>query len=249
MGVKAIRALVWTELKLVFREPMAVFFSVAFPTGMLLLFGSMYGNRPVPMFGGRGTVDVSVPAYTALVIATGGVTGVIGTLAAYREKGVLRRLAATPVRPVAILSAVVAGILATTLAGVGALVVVGIGVFGLHVPGNPVPFLGAFALSSVTIYSLGFAVGGVLTTVRTAQAASGAIFFPMIFLSGATLPRELLPAGVRRVAQVLPLSHAVSLLRGTWTGDGFAAHAGSAVVLLGFAVAAAIVVARTFRWE
>jgi ABC-2 type transport system permease protein len=91
------------ELKLFLREPTAAFFTLAFPLMLLFLFGSIYGNEPTPFFGGYGSVDVSVPGYTALIIGTSGLLTLAITMASYREHGVLRRLKATPLRPQAIL--------------------------------------------------------------------------------------------------------------------------------------------------
>lgn len=54
--------LTWTGIKLFLREPMAAFFTLAFPPMMLFVFGSVYGNKPSPFFGGYGSVDGSVPA-------------------------------------------------------------------------------------------------------------------------------------------------------------------------------------------
>ena len=59
-----------TELKLYLREPIAAFFTLVFPVMLLLIFGSIYGNEPQVLFGGRGTVDMSVPAYMAMIIGT-----------------------------------------------------------------------------------------------------------------------------------------------------------------------------------
>jgi ABC-2 type transport system permease protein len=67
--------LTWTETKLFLREPMAAFFTLVFPVMILFFFGSIYGNEPTPFFGGYGSVDVSVPAYTAMIIATSGLLG------------------------------------------------------------------------------------------------------------------------------------------------------------------------------
>ena len=51
------------------------------------------------------------------------------------------------------------------------------------------------------------------------------------------------------MARVLPLTYAVSLLRGIWRGEGWLAHAGDVAVLtLTFVVFVAIS-ARVFRWE
>ena len=58
------------EAKLFVREPFAAFFTLAFPLMMLFIFGSIYGNEPIDFFDGRGSVDVSVPAYMAMIIGT-----------------------------------------------------------------------------------------------------------------------------------------------------------------------------------
>jgi ABC-2 type transport system permease protein len=75
------------------------------------------------------------------------------------------------------------------------------------------------------------------------------IFYPMIFLSGAALPRDLLPESVRQAAVVLPLTQVVSLLQSLWMGDGWSAHVADTVVLALWACVATIVAVRSFRWE
>lgn len=87
------------EAKLFLREPFAAFFTLAFPLMMLFIFGSIYGNEPTPFFNGRGSVDVSVPRYMAMIIASVGMLSIAITLSVYRERGVLRRYRATPLRP------------------------------------------------------------------------------------------------------------------------------------------------------
>jgi len=75
------------------------------------------------------------------------------------------------------------------------------------------------------------------------------IFYPMIFLSGATIPRETLPETVRRFSQVLPLTHVVTLLRGLWAGGVWSNYAREVIVLVAVAVVATTISSRTFRWE
>lgn len=73
------------EALLFLRDFYGFFFTFVFPLLMLLLYGSIYGNEPSAYFGGRGTMDVSVPAYSAMII---GVTGLMAfplTLAGYKE--------------------------------------------------------------------------------------------------------------------------------------------------------------------
>lgn len=93
------RSMTKTELKLYLRDPMAVFFTLLFPLMMLFLFGSIFGNESDPDLGGRGSVDVSVPGYIAITIATNAIMGLPINLATYRAGGVLRRFRATPLAP------------------------------------------------------------------------------------------------------------------------------------------------------
>jgi ABC-2 type transport system permease protein len=241
--------LTWTEAKLFLREPMAAFFTLAFPLMMLFLFGSIYGNKPTSFFGGYGSVDISVPAYTAMIIATSGLLGLTVVMSSYRERGILRRLQATPLRPHTILSAQVIVIFMMTALGMALLIVAGKLVYGLRFAGNPLSVAGAFVLSSLSFFALGFVVAGLMPTARTAQVVSMVIFYPMIFLSGATIPREIIPETIRLYAQALPLTHVVSLLRGLWIGESWSQHLTEVGILIAITVVGVMVSAKTFRWE
>jgi ABC-2 type transport system permease protein len=75
------------------------------------------------------------------------------------------------------------------------------------------------------------------------------IFYPMLFLSGAGMPLELLPDGVRKFSNFLPLTHVVTLLRGLWTGDAWNQHITEVIVLVSLLVVGVLISAKTFRWE
>jgi ABC-2 type transport system permease protein len=241
--------LTWTEAKLFLREPMAAFFTLAFPLMMLFLFGSIYGNEPTPFFGGYGSVDVSVPAYTAMIIATSGLLGLSVVISSYRERGILRRLKATPLRAHTILSAQVIVIFVMTALGMALLILAGKTVYGLRFAGNLFNIAGAFVLSSMSFFALGFVVAGLMPTARTAQVVSMVLFYPMLFLSGAAIPREVMPETIQQYAKALPLTHVVSLLRGLWIGESWGQHLTEAGVLVAMTVVGVIISAKTFRWE
>ena len=236
-----------TEIKLFLREPMAVFFTLVFPLMMLFLFGSIFGNDPDPDLGGRGSVDVSVPGYMAVIIATAGLLGLPINLASYRAQGVLRRFRATPIRPGVVLVAQLAVTLVFATLGSLLLVAAGRLFFGLHLPPATAPVLVAFLVSAAGIFALGFVLASVLPNARTAQAVGMTVLFPMMFLSGAALPRALLSERIRDVAQALPLTHVVSLLDQAWAGAGW--NVSALVVLAGVLVAGVVISSRYFRWE
>jgi ABC-2 type transport system permease protein len=241
--------LTWTEIKLFIREPSATFFTLAFPLMLLLLFGSIWGNKPTPFYGGFGYVDASVPAFTAMIIATCGLLSLSTVMAAYRETRVLRRLRATPLRPEGILTAQVTVNFLMTVLGMLLLIVAGKLIYGLRFSGNPISVIVAFVLSTLSFFAIGFVLAGLMPTARTAQVVAMVLFFPMLFLSGAAMPLEIMPEKIRQCAEFLPLTHVVNLLRGLWMGDGWAEHFKEVAILAAILVVGVFVSAKTFRWE
>lgn len=113
------------EARLYLRDPVGLFFTLAFPVVLLALTGSG-GNEALDTYGGAGRVDLQVASYLGMVIATMAIMGIPEQLAQYREWGVLRRLRATPMRPGTIIGAEVVLATAVTLAGGAILVVTGL---------------------------------------------------------------------------------------------------------------------------
>ena len=247
--MKSLMKLTWMESKLFFREPVGAFFTLAFPLMMLFLFGSIYGNEPSAYFNGRGTIDISIPAYTAMIIATSGLMSITITMSAYRENGILRRLRTTPVSPLTILVAQVIVVFLMTLLGMALLMIAGKLVYHVRFEGNPWSVLAGFVLCSLSFFSLGFILAGIMPSARTAQIVGMVLLYPMLFLSGAGFPQELLPDAIRKIANFLPLTYVVNLLRGLWIGEAWSAHLLDIGVLVGMLIVGVIISAKTFRWE
>jgi ABC-2 type transport system permease protein len=239
------------QFKLYLREPLAFFFSLAYPVLLLLLFGFIYGNQPAPEFWGRnfGTVDASVPAYTAIIVGTVALMGIPIDTATNRETGVLRRYRATPLRPVAYLIASIAVYLLIALMGMALLVLTGKLVFGLRMEGSWLSILVAIVLSAFSFFSVGYLIASIVPTARVAQAVGMVIFFPMMFLSGAGLPLQLLPEGLQKVSDFLPMSYVVRLIQGLWFGDSWVDLWVPVLVLAGMLVVGTFLSSRLFRWD
>ena len=247
--MKSLLKLTWMEIKLFLREPIGAFFTLVFPLMMLFLFGSIYGNTPTPMFGGQGTIDISVPAYTAMIIATSGLLSISITMAAQREQGILRRLRTTPINPFIILAAQVIVVFLMTCLGMLVLIIAGKLVYHLRFDGNAFSVLAGFVLCSLSFFALGFILAGLMPTARTAQVVGMVLLSPMLFLSGAGIPRELLPDAIQKAAKFLPLTYVVNLLRGLWIGEAWSQHLLDVGVLVGMLLLGIIISAMTFRWE
>ena len=241
--------MVWMEIKLFLREPIGAFFTLVFPLMMLFLFGGIYGNEPSDIFNGQGTVDISIPAYTAMIIATTGLLGLVITVASYRENGILRRLRTTPINAITILAAQVVVLFLMTVIGMAFLILAGKLVYHMNFSGNVFHVFLGFTLSCMSFFAIGFVLAGLMPTARTAQIVGMVILYPMLFLSGAGFPRELLPDTIQKISTFLPLTYVVNLLRGLWVGETFDQHIVNVGVLIGILIIGVLISILTFHWE
>lgn len=129
------------------------------------------------------------------------------------------------------------------------LIIAGKLVYHLRFEGNAINLLVAFTLSSLSFFAIGFVLAGLMPTARTAQIVGLAILYPMLFLSGAGFPRELLPETIIKVSRFLPLTYVVTLLRGLWVGDPWSQHTTEVIVLAAILVVGVVVSLKTFHWE
>jgi len=247
--MKSLLKMTWTEAKLFLREPASAFFTLIFPLLYLFLFGMISGNEPTPQFGGQRTIDASIPGLTAVIICTAGLMSTTMTMATYREKGVLRRLRTTPVRPLVVLAAQVIVVFGMTALGMLLLVAAGTLVYHVRFEGNAFSLLAGFVLSSLSFFGLGFILAGIMPTVRSAWIVGMVLLYPMMLLSGAFFTVELLPAAVQKVSTFIPLTYVVNLLSGLWTGQPWGDHLLDVGVLAGMLLLGIIISVKTFRWE
>lgn len=238
------------QAKLFLREPPAFFFTLVFPSLLVIVFGSIFGNRPRADWGTTvGYVDMMVPGFIAVLIASVGLMGIPIATAALREYKVLRRYRATPLHPATYLAADVTVNFGMTILGVMVLIATGKLVFDLHFRGSAFHVAWGFTLAALAFYALGYVVASVAPTARTAQAIGQVLFFPLMFLSGGTIPFEIMPERVRSVSDALPLTHVVLLLRGLWFDQPVADLTTHIAVLAVLLVVSVAVATKLFRWE
>ncbi len=247
--MKSFLKFVSVNLKLYLREPITAFFTLGFPIMLVLIFGGMYGNKPSQMFGGYGSMDVSMPGYTALILGSVGFMTVAMNTSSFREAGILRRFRATPLRPLTYILADVTANLVMTLLGMVGLVLAGWLLYRVRFEGQPVSVILAVIFSGLAMFAVGYVIASVAPTARAAQVISMVVFYPMMFISGAGIPLEIMPPTIRRIADFLPLTYVVKLLRGLWFGETWGAHLLEVAVLGGILVVCTALAARLFRWE
>jgi ABC-2 type transport system permease protein len=242
--------LTWLEIKIFVREPLGVIGTVGVPLLIFVVFGRLFGSQVRQVSTGvPRVVSVDLPILASLLITASTMLSLVAIIAIYREGGILRRLRATPLRPYTILTAHVLVKLLFTAVTLGAMILAGRRFYAVDAGVPLVSFALALLFSTVSILSLGFVIASLVPTARFAQPLGALILYPMLGISGLFAPIASLPPMLRAVARVLPLTYAVSLLRGIWYGEGWPAHVNDVMVLAVMFLTFTAVSARVFRWE
>jgi ABC-2 type transport system permease protein len=248
--MKSLIKMTWMEAKLFLREPVSAFFTLIFPLLMLFIFGITSGGAPMPGGGSsQGLMDNLVPSLTAMVIGITGLMAITITMATYRENGILRRLRTTPVSPLVVMTAQIVVVFVMTGLGMLLLIAAGRLVYHVRFAGSAFSMLAGFILCSLSFFGIGFILAGTMPTARTAQIVAMVLLYPMLILSGAAWPRELMPGAVKHISDFIPLTYVVNLLRGLWNGEPWGSHLLDIGVLAVMLVLGVVISARTFRWE
>ena len=237
----ATRRLVSAELRLAYRDPLTLTFVLVFPIVTMLVIAGSFGSSPDEDF----PVDPAhwyVASYFTVVIAATGLVMLPVHIASYRERGVLRRFAASgfPRWSVAVAQLVV-GLVAIVVAG-AVLLAVAAPVYGVPAIDDPVRAIGALAVGAVAFVSIGVLLGTLLPSARAAQAIGLVLFFPSFLLGGGGPPPTVMTAALRNIADFLPLTITTKAIRDPWLGIGDAT--GSLIAISAIAAVAMVLAAR-----
>ncbi|GAA3817356.1 ABC transporter permease [Streptomyces coacervatus] len=241
-------AVLKTEIRLFRREPGALFWILLFPTLLLVILGSIPSFRDHHGdLGGLRTIDVYVPVAVLLGMIVGGLQSMPQTLTGYRERGILRRMATTPVRPSTLLSAQMLVYGGAALASALLSLAVGRLGFDVRLPKQPFGYVLALLLAVLVALALGSVVSALSRTTKIAGAIGSAVFFPSMFCAGVWLPTQAMPHLMARIVGYTPFGAAAQALNqaaaGHWPGWG---HLGVLAMWILLLTGAA---SRWFRWE
>lgn len=247
--MRGLGQLTWSEFKLNLRDPMMVFWSLAFPTLWLVLMAAVIPER-IPGFTYEGLNNASffTPAAISLVILCASFVGVPLTLTTYRETAVLRRLRATPVKTSTLALSFSVSQFAFVVVGILILLIVGKLFFNIQILGSWAVFAGVIILGMITFLAIGSAIGSIARSFRAANIIIWTIFTPMLMLSELFLPISILPAWLQPIAKALPLTQVNTVLRDIVFGVSLE-DLWRLGALAGWIVIASIVTVRFFKWE
>ena len=236
-----------TQQLLFWRSREAAFFTFLLPIVFLVLLGSVYGDEEIE--GVKGSTYLLAGLLGYGVVATAFASLAI-SLVIRRESGVLKRVRGTPLPAGVYLAAVIASTLVVIALETIAQIAVGRFLLDAEGPASPGAFAAALLLGSAAFAALGLALSGFVRSAEGSSAIVNAIYLPMTFISGVFFSVQAMPGFLQTVAEVLPLTPLLELIRGVFVfGEGLTASSGAVAALVAWGAAGLLLALRTFRWE
>ena len=167
-----------------------------------------------------------------------------------RQSGLWQRLRAAPLSRSMLLgsravsAALISGFILAVLFTFARLV------FGVHIQGSFLGFLGICAAFSLMTAAFGLMIAALGKTVEATRGYAVMATLLMVMLGGAWVPTFVFPQWLQRVTVVIPTRWAMDGIDGmTWRGLNLSAAYGPIAVLLLFTLLFGILAVMSFRWE
>lgn len=238
-----------TELKLSFRGMDMVIFALCVPVVVAVILGTIYGNKPAVPGAEYSFLEQSFGALSTIAICAGGVMGLPLLVSDYRQKKILKRYKVTPTSPAFLLAVWVAIYAIYSLLSLVLVFGTLFLFFGCRFGGSFGIFLVTYILVMLSMFSIGLMVGGVAPDTKTASVIASVLYFPMLIFSGATLPYEVMPPVLQKVADILPLTQGIKLLKASSLGLPMGSVWIPIAVMAAFMVICGGIAIRFFKWE
>lgn len=194
-------------------------------------------------------IDFLIPGILAMTITQLGLFTAIPIIN-MREKGIMKRLRATPLSRTALVGSHVTQRLIIGM--VQTLLIIGVGVtlFKFHVLGSWAALIGIVALGVLAFICVGAVLSAIAKTQESGMSLVQLVNFPMMFLSGIFFPIEIMPSFFQPIVKAMPTTYLADGLRHIMVGSPSAHSLTTDVAILSaWLVGGLFVASRMFRWE
>ena len=173
-----------------------------------------------------------------------------GMFVSWRQMGIMRRISASPIRPLTLEVAQFVTLLVTSALQVIVLVALAQLLFGVHVAGSYVTLAIIAFIGAVAFMGIWYALAALIANPTTFFASMNLASFVMMFLGGSVVPTEDVPSWLNPLIEALPLTHLNDALRAVINdSEGLSAVSGKLAILAAWAIGGFALSTRLFRWE
>ncbi|HEY5814926.1 MAG TPA: ABC transporter permease [Solirubrobacterales bacterium] len=238
------------DQKVFWRNPAAVFFTVAFPVILLLIFATVFGDQTIDVAGGIEITTYYVPAIITLAVVSATMQTLGMSLVIAREDGRLKRGRGTPLPPWVFIAGRVGNSIVVAILMLALVSALGRLLYGVPIPWERAPeLLVVLVVGAASFCCLGVALTAAIPSQDAAAPIVNALLLPLYFLSGVFIPDDELPSGVIDFANHFPIRPFFQSFF-----DAYVSGAGPAIawdhlaVVAIWGVAGLLLAIRFFRW-
>lgn len=239
------------DQKTFWRNPASVFFTVAFPVILLLIFATVFGDETVDVGGGIETTTYYVPAIVTLSVISATMQSLAMSLVIAREDGRLKRGRGTPMPPWVFIAGRVGNSIVVALLMMILIAALGRIAYGVDVPWDRLPAIVlALVVGAAAFCCLGIALTAAIPSQDAAAPIVNALLLPLYFLSGVFIPDDQLPSGVIHFADLFPVRHFFEAFLGAYVpvDGGSAFEWGHLAIVAAWGAIGLLIAVRSFRW-
>lgn len=237
------------EQRLYWRSRELAFFTFLFPMIIFVLLGSVYGQDKIESEGVTGSEYLLAGMLGYGVVSTA-FAGLAIVLVIRREDGVLKRLRGTPLPPWAYLAAALGSTLIVYAIEVVALALLARVLFDVPFPDRILSLVLALLLGGLAFAAMGMAITTAIRSAEGSSAVVNAIYLPMAFLSGSFWTPHAYPGFLEAIANVLPLTYFIRIMRDVVLhNEQIWSNLGAVALVAAWGAAGLFVAVRGFRWQ
>ncbi len=241
------------DQKAFWRNPASVFFTVAFPVILLLIFATVFGDQTVAVHGAKiETTTYYVPAIITLSVISATMQSLAMSLVIAREDGRLKRGRGTPMPAWVFIAGRIGNSIVVALLMLVLIAALGRIAYGVPVPWERLPeIVAVLVIGAAAFCCLGIALTAAIPSQDAAAPIVNALLLPLYFLSGVFIPDDQLPAGVIHFADAFPVRHFFEAFFNAYvpaSGGGTGLEWGNLAAVAAWGVAGLVIAARYFSW-
>ena len=232
------------NLKLTLRDRTVLFFNYLFPLLFFFIFAQLFHAEQ-----GGAIIQVLTTVLSIGILGTGFFGAGIRAVQD-REANILRRFKVAPISAAPLLVASLVTGLLHFIPSVLLMVLLSHFIYGMAMPARWISLLAFVSLGALAFRALGLMIASVVNSMQESQILVQLLYFPMLFLSGTTIPISVLPNWVQLVAQFIPATYLMNGMQAILArNETLVENLSAAAALTVTTLIGTFLGVKLFRWE